>query len=121
PFTEAALDATCRNIDVIQRYFGDIHFYLENIAWLFRFTGTMDEAEFLERVLRKTGCGWLLDVTNVYANGTNHGYDPYEFIERVVPAADRMQIHLAGGFYDEQAGMYIDSHSHPIPEPVWDL
>lgn len=121
PFTEAALEATCRNVDLVQDYFGEMPFYLENIAYLFRFAGTMSEAEFLSSVLRKTGCGWLLDVTNVYANALNYGYDPYEFIEEVMPAADRVQMHLAGGFFDEKLEKYIDSHSHPIPQPVFDL
>ncbi len=123
PFTKPALDVTCRNIDQIQRFFAasDIRFYIENIAYLFRFEGTMNEAEFLWRVLRNTGCGWLLDVTNVYANATNFGFDPYDFISEVMPATERVQIHLAGGFFDEQAGMYIDSHSEPIPAAVWDL
>ena len=121
PYTEAALACTCRNIDVVQKYFGDVRFYVENIAYLFQFEGTMTEAAFLSRVLAGTGCGWLLDVTNVYANAVNFGYDAYEFIEEVMPAASRVQMHLAGGFYDTKAKMYIDSHSHPVPEPVWDL
>ncbi|MBI5761274.1 MAG: DUF692 domain-containing protein [Planctomycetales bacterium] len=121
PFTLPALDATCRNVDIIQRYFGDLHFYLENIAYLFQFQGTMTEADFLASVLQKTGCGWLLDVTNVYANGRNFGYDPYEFIAKVMPVPQRVQIHLAGGYYDEKAEMYIDSHSQPVPDAVWDL
>lgn len=123
PFTPAALDATCRNIDLVQTFFArrDRRFYIENIAYLFRFEGTMTEADFLWRVLKNTGCGWLLDVTNVYVNAVNFGFDPYDFIAEVMPAADRVQLHLAGGFFDEQAGMYIDSHSEPIPEPVWNL
>jgi len=121
PYTEAALACTCRNIEAVQAHFGDLRFYLENIAYLFQFEGTMTEPEFLRRVLQATGCGWLLDVTNVYANGMNFGYDPYEFIEDVMPAASSVQIHLAGGFYDSRANMYIDSHSHPIPDAVWDL
>lgn len=121
PYTSVALDATCRNIDIIQQYFGDLHFYIENIAYLFQFQGTMTEAEFLAQVLLKTGCGWLLDVTNVYANGRNFGYDPYEFIAHVLPIPQRVQIHLAGGFYDEKSELYIDSHSQPVPEDVWDL
>ena len=123
PFTPAALDVTCRNIDFVQKFFGrrDRRFYIENIAYLFRFEGTLTEAEFLGRLLRNTGCGWLLDVTNVYANATNFRFDPYDFIAEVMPAADRVQIHLAGGFFDEEAGMYIDSHSEPIPEQVWEL
>jgi uncharacterized protein (UPF0276 family) len=121
PYTEAALEATCRNIDHIQNYFGDVRFYLENIAYLFQFDGTMTESEFLQRVLRKTGCGWLLDVTNVYANSLNFGYDAYEFISEVMPASDSVQIHLAGGFWDDEAQMYIDSHSHPVPDEVFKL
>jgi uncharacterized protein (UPF0276 family) len=120
-YTLDALDATCRNIDLIQREFGDLPFYLENIAYLFRFRGTMSEAEFLTRVLEKTGCGWLLDVTNVHANATNHGFDAYEFISTVMPSARRVQMHLAGGFLDEESGVYIDSHSEPVPDAVWDL
>jgi uncharacterized protein (UPF0276 family) len=121
PLTAPALDATCRNIDIIQEFFGDRPFFVENIAYLFRFEGTMSEADFLKRVLRKTGCGWLLDVTNVYANSLNFHFDPYEFIAEVMPVPERVQMHLAGGFHDEKIGMYIDSHSHPIPEPVWGL
>lgn len=121
PYTEPALDATSRNIDLIQDYFGETRFYVENIAYLFQFKGTMSEAEFLSRVLQRTGCGWLLDVTNVYANGINFGYDANDFIARVMPHADAVQMHLAGGFWDEKAEMYIDSHSHPIPEEVFDL
>lgn len=121
PWTDSALSATCRNIDHIQAYFGDTRFYLETIAYLFEFQGTMSEAEFLTGVLRRTGCGWLLDVTNVYANGRNFGFDAYEFIAAVMPHADRVQMHLAGGYFDERSGMYIDSHSHAVPDAVWDL
>ncbi|MEX0701728.1 MAG: DUF692 family multinuclear iron-containing protein [Planctomycetales bacterium] len=121
PYTEAALACTCRNVEAVRRRFGDVRFYLENIAYLFRFDGTMSEAEFLSRVLANTGCGWVLDVTNVYANGLNFGYDAREFIEQVTESADRVQMHLAGGFWDEKAEFYIDSHSHPIPEEVFDL
>jgi uncharacterized protein (UPF0276 family) len=121
PYTEAALVCTCRNIERVQQYFGEIRFYVENIAYLFQFDGTMTEAKFLNRVLKNTGCGWLLDVTNVYANSLNFGYHSYRFIEEVMDATNSVQMHLAGGYYDEQEKMYIDSHSHPIPDEVWDL
>jgi len=121
PWTEPALTATCRNIEHIQRSLGDTRFYVETIACLFEFQGTMAESEFVSRMLRSTGCGWLLDVTNVYANATNFGFDPYDFITTVMPHADSVQMHLAGGFYDERSEMYIDSHSEPIPDAVWDL
>jgi uncharacterized protein (UPF0276 family) len=121
PWTEEALDTTSRNIELIMDYFSPLHFYIENITYLFHLKGTMSEADFLARLLNRTGCGWLLDVTNVYANATNFGFDGFEFIERVMPAAPRVQMHLAGGMWDEKAQMYIDSHSHPVPDPVWDL
>jgi hypothetical protein len=121
PPTQDALDVASRNIELILDYFSPLNFYIENIAYLFRLEGTMPEAHFLATLLRRTGCGWLLDVTNVYANATNFGFDSYAFIDEVMPAATRLQMHLAGGFYDEKVGMYIDSHSHSIPDPVWDL
>lgn len=121
PPTHEALDVTSRNIDFIQAELAPLHFFIENIAYLFRLEGTMTEAEFLQRLLSRTGCGWLLDVTNVYANATNFDFDAYEFIADVMPAAERVQIHLAGGYFDESVQMYIDSHSHPLPDGVWDL
>ena len=121
PWTEAALQATCHNIDHIQKFLGETRFYIETIAYMFEFQGTMSEADFVSQTLKRTGCGWLLDVTNVYANATNFGFDPYDFIATVMPHAESVQMHLAGGFFDEQSGMYIDSHSDPIPDAVWDL
>lgn len=121
PFTSAALDATCRNLDLIQSYFRDLPFYVENIASLFQFHGTMSEAEFLTRVLQRTGCGWLLDVTNLYANARNHGYDASALLRQVMPTAPRLQIHLSGGHFDAGVGLYMDSHSRPVPDEVWGL
>jgi uncharacterized protein (UPF0276 family) len=121
PFTPAALDVTCRNIDRLLRFFREFEFYIENIAYLFLFKGPMSEAEFIVRMLERTGCGLLLDVTNVYANAVNHGYDAREFIQTVVPAARRLQMHLAGGYFDQKARRYFDSHSFPVHQEVWDL
>jgi uncharacterized protein (UPF0276 family) len=121
PFTNVALDVTSRNIELIMKYFRGYEFYIENIAYLFLFKGDMSEQEFLSTLLRRTGCGWLLDVTNVYANQVNHGYDGYEVIRTVMPYARRVQMHLAGGYYDEKAKRYFDSHSFPVHDEVWDL
>ena len=121
PPTQDALDAVSRNVDLIQSYFGPLRFFLENIAYLFRMEGTMSEMDFLSRILRRTGCGWLMDVTNIYANARNFGFNAYDFVAEVAPAASRLQMHLSGCDYDEQTGLYIDSHAHSIPEPVWDL
>jgi uncharacterized protein (UPF0276 family) len=121
PLDETSLDATCRNIDLIQHRFAPFIFYLENLAHFFVLRGTMREATFFTRLLKRTGCGLLLDVTNAYANQRNYGVSAAEFIREVVAAAPRIQMHLAGGFYDPARRRYFDSHSEPIPEEVWDL
>jgi hypothetical protein len=121
PRTPAALDVACANIDRVQRALRPFDFYVENIACLFNFDGTMSEAEFLAEVLARTGCGLLLDITNVYANARNFGYDARAFISMVMPVPQRVQMHLAGGYWDDEAGLYIDSHSSAIPREVFDL
>jgi uncharacterized protein len=121
PLTQAALDVTCRNLEIIQRRFDPFLFYVENLAHFFVLEGTLAEETFFRRMLERTGCGLLLDITNTYANQQNFGTSAREFIEAVIPAAGRLQIHLAGGFYHPGAKRYIDSHSEPIPEDVWDL
>lgn len=121
PLTRAALDTTCRNIEFIQRRFEPFGFYVENLAHFFLLAGEMDEAAFFDRLLRRTGCGLLLDITNAYANQVNFGADARDFIAAALPGAARVQMHLAGGFFHEERGRYIDSHSEPIPEAVWEL
>ena len=94
---------------------------IDGKAYVYNRELTLSEADFLSRVFRRTGCGWLLDVTNVYANSVNFRFDPYQFIAQVMPSAPRVQMHLAGGFFDDKVNRYIDSHSEPIPDTVWNL
>lgn len=108
-------DTVCRTVDSLHRIFGRTRFYLENCA------GLDLTADVLSRILEQTGCGWMLDVTSVYADAKNVGYDAYDFIAEVLPAATRVQMHLSGGDFDKRAGQYRDSHSHAVPEEVWSL
>src|SRR5262245_46866748 len=62
PLSNEALDATCCNIEIIQRHFGDRRLFIENLAHFFLLPGTLPEAEFICRMLERTGCGLLLDV-----------------------------------------------------------
>jgi uncharacterized protein (UPF0276 family) len=121
PCTFEALDRVCRNVDRIQRFFGDKTFFLENLSHFFVWPGEMDEIDFVCRVLERTGCGLLLDVTNAYADEMNFGFDARAFVSGTVGSASRIQMHLAGGFVEAKSGRYVDSHSEPIPEPVWAL
>jgi uncharacterized protein (UPF0276 family) len=121
PCTHEALDAVCRNIDRIQTRIGAKKLFLENLAHFFLLPGEMDEVEFVCRMLERTGCGMLLDMTNAYANEQNFGHDALAFVRSVITAAPRIQMHLAGGYYDSARRRYIDSHSEPLPDAVWNL
>lgn len=94
-------------------------FALENVSYLFNAPGgAYEEAGFLTELTRRTGCELLLDVTNVFNNATNHGYDPIEFIRRL-PGDRITQLHIAGG--KQVCGTWFDSHSAPVMEGVWEL
>ena len=78
----------------------------------------MDEADFINELTRRTDCTILLDVTNVFNNAENNGYDAVEYIRRM--PGDRIeQLHIAGGKYVD--GVWLDSHNATVMEPVWDL
>ena len=97
----------------------DCPFLIENISYYFTIPGsTLSEIEFLLRVLERGRCGLLLDVNNLYANATNHGYDPYAFIDRI-PAAAVVELHVAGGV--KRDGLYIDTHGHALNADVMAL
>ncbi|MCY1014616.1 DUF692 domain-containing protein [Pyxidicoccus sp. MSG2] len=118
PFTEEALETCTRNIRRVQAELG-LPFIIENIAWLFDTPlSTLDEADFLTRVVKESDCGLLLDLHNVHANAVNHKFDPYAFVDRL-PLDRVVQIHLAGGVTME--GVYVDSHSNVSPDEVWRL
>jgi uncharacterized protein (UPF0276 family) len=84
----------------------------------------MSDAEFLGLICRETGVGLLLDVENVYLNSSNHGFDPYQFIDSLPPGLVR-EMHMAGGITirDDSLArpLLADSHSHPVPDAALDL
>jgi uncharacterized protein (UPF0276 family) len=76
----------------------------------------MTETEFLNSLVRNSGCGLLLDLHNLYTNARNHRFDASAFL-RALDLEAVVEVHVAGG--NEFAGMYTDSHSGPCPEEVW--
>jgi uncharacterized protein (UPF0276 family) len=91
----------------------------ENPSSYLAFDGAeMTEWEFLSAMAKRTGCGLLLDVNNVYVSATNHGFDPRQFIAGI-PFEHVRQIHLAG--HSQGAELLIDTHDSPVSEAVWKL
>lgn len=76
------------------------------------------EAQFLDELSERSGCGLLLDLHNVYVNTRNAKQSPLAFVQDF-PLHRVMEIHVAGGM--ELDGYYLDAHSGPIPQPVWEL
>jgi uncharacterized protein (UPF0276 family) len=96
-----------------------VPFLLENNVNYFVFDEQdYDEPGFLNALSAASGCGLLLDLHNLYVNCRNHRTDPYAFLERL--DLERVaELHVAGGM--EFDGVYLDAHSGPSPEPVWEL
>ncbi|BBM82800.1 DUF692 domain-containing protein [Candidatus Uabimicrobium amorphum] len=118
PFNQESVDVLCRNVETVRKYI-KTPLLLENITYLFRVPGsTMTEAEFISKVIRTTGCGLLLDLTNVYTNATNYNYDIEEYLAHL-PMEKVVQLHFVGGHWDED--VLIDSHSHTTPPEVWSI
>ena len=118
PFTREAVDVLCRNVAAVRRQIA-APLILENITSPFTLPGAeMTEGQFLAEVTARTGCGLLLDVTNLYTNAVNHGGDPDRVLDDM-PLERAVQLHFVGGEWAE--GVLIDSHSRPAPPEVWAL
>jgi uncharacterized protein (UPF0276 family) len=118
PFTREALGVLCRNIDAARRRI-DVPLILENITYNVAMPGAeMGEADFLTELLDRSGCGLLLDVTNLHTNAVNHGLDAADFLDRL-PLDRVVQLHVAGGHWHES--VLVDSHSSSTPPEVWAL
>ena len=81
------------------------------------------ETDFLAELARRTGCGLLLDVNNVFVAGTNRQTDPYAYID-AFPLDAVGEIHLGGhDAQDDEHGapLLIDSHGAEVVDPVWAL
>ena len=118
PYTEEAIATVVRNIDRVQAVLKK-HIVIENVSSYLEFDHSlMPEWEFLGEVARRSDCGILLDVNNVYVSSVNHSFDPMEYLQNV-PVDRVFQFHLAG---HQNCGNYlIDTHDHPVCDEVWDL
>jgi uncharacterized protein (UPF0276 family) len=119
PFTAEAVATVARNVGALKQAIPGVPLLLENIAYTVALPGAeMSEAEFVRAVIDACDCGLLLDLENVHANATNHGYDAIEHVE-MLPLDRVVEVHLAGGVWHEST--YVDSHTASIPEESWSL
>lgn len=121
PRTRAALDRIAGNIGRTQDALGRT-ILVENPSLYLPLTGhDLDETEFLAQLARRTGCGLLVDVNNVFVSASNLGYAAEAYLD-ALPAAAIGEIHLAGHGPDEGgSALLIDTHGAPVAEPVWAL
>ena len=122
PMTEEALATVAYHVDEVQMALGR-RILIENpsryLAWRH---SAMPESEFLAELVRRTGCGLLCDVNNLFVTEHNCGDGALDWLDRVPPEAVG-EIHLAGHSRNPADGVevLIDDHGSPVSEPVWDL
>ncbi|MEL6463968.1 MAG: DUF692 domain-containing protein [Pseudomonadota bacterium] len=123
PYTDATLTHVADHIDQVQEVLGR-RMLLENPSSYLAFAqSTWSETDFLAELVRRTGCGLLLDVNNVFISATNLGYTPQAYLD-AYPLAAVGEIHVGGHDEDEDdhgAPLLIDSHGREAAEPVWAL
>ena len=123
PYTQETLARVCEHVDIVQSALRR-RILIENPSTYLAFAETtMGEADFLAEIVRRTGCGLLLDVNNVFVSAANHGFDPYRHLAGF-PFAAVAEIHLDGCADDsDDAGLplIIDAHDSPVREAVWAL
>ncbi len=122
PYTEEALNIMVQNINHVQETLKRQILVENPSSYLSYKDSPIAEWEFLNALAEKSGCGILLDINNIYVSAHNHGFDA-EFYLSQIPVKPVQEIHLAGFEIKkvEDQEVYIDTHSRPVYDPVWDL
>lgn len=119
----ATLNRVCEHVDHVQSALKR-PMLLENPSTYLQFQrSTLDETDFISEIIRRTGCGLLLDVNNAYVSCINHQRDPQAYID-ALPLQAVGEIHLAGFAEDTDSlgdRLLIDDHGAPIDNAVWQL
>lgn len=123
PYTGETLARVCAHVAEVQDALGR-QMLLENPTTYLAFAeSTWAEVDFIAEVVRRTGCGLLLDVNNVHLSAVNLQGDAAAYIA-AYPLAHVQEIHLAGHTPDQDEHgrpLLIDSHDRPVDDAVWQL
>jgi uncharacterized protein len=118
PYTFEAARVAAQKIREV-RDFLEVPIAVENVSSYAEFhVSEMTEWEFLTEVVERADCGILLDVNNIYVSSQNHNFDPALYVAGV-PAERVAQIHIAG--HSRYRKYLLDTHDHPVIDPVWKL
>ncbi|MGE3319513.1 MAG: DUF692 domain-containing protein [Candidatus Berkiella sp.] len=122
PYTEESMSIIISHINQVQEYLNR-QILIENISSYLQYVhSTIIEYEFITEIANRTGCGILLDISNLYVNSVNHGWDADIYLQEV-PVDLVQEIHL-GGFTEnhfDKGSILIDSHNNPVSLQVWQL
>jgi uncharacterized protein (UPF0276 family) len=118
PYTEEALANVVERVRTVQDILGR-HILLENVSSYVSYRDSqVTEWQFLREIAERADCLILLDVNNIYVSSVNHEFDPLDYLN-TIPVDRVQQIHLAG--HENHGDYLIDTHDHPVPDPVWEL
>jgi uncharacterized protein (UPF0276 family) len=118
PYTEEALANVVERVRTVQDILGR-RILLENVSSYVSYRDSqLTEWQFLREIAERADCLILLDVNNIYVSSVNHEFDPLDYLN-AIPQDRVQQIHLAG--HENHGDYLIDTHDHPVPDPVWEL
>ncbi len=118
PYTEEAIEHVAARVRQVQDVLGR-RILLENVSSYVTYTQSeMSEWEFVRAILERADCLMLLDINNIYVSSYNHGYDARAYLN-AIPVERVQQFHLAG--HTNHGNYIVDTHDHPVIDPVWDL
>ncbi len=122
PYTDEVLAIVSRHVDETQNYFKQ-QILIENPSTYLEFNvADYSEADFLSALVKKTGCGLLLDVNNIFVSSKNHGFDANEYLLKI-PTEAVKEIHLAGHTKKQfkKISILLDDHGSKVADEVWAL
>jgi len=121
PLMQSALDLVVQRVDELQSRL-QRQVLIENVSTYLRFVqDDMSEAEFLAALVKRTGCGILMDINNLYVNQHNHREDAQQALSIMagLPVGAIGEIHLAGHLQTDIC--LVDDHGSQVADPVWEL
>ena len=119
PYVPELVELAAERARIVQQHLGR-PFGLENLSSYVEYeASTLTEWDFYAQVVERAGCGFLLDINNIYVSSQNHRFSPADYLDRI-DLSRVLQIHLAG-HTREPNGTLIDTHDQPVAQDVWRL